>query len=522
MEPIVTSEEMRAIDRHATKHLRIPSLLLMENAGRGVADVIERTYSPLKGKSIAVVCGKGSNGGDGFVAARHLALLGATVHILPVGGVSSLAGDTKINFNIVKQMEAQGSDGGVKLKIHRSPKPGMLPKFDLIVDALIGTGFSGSPRRNVEQWIQWMNFSHAPIVSVDLPSGVNADNGDAAKLAVRADKTVTMSMRKIGLTIGKGKNLAGRIKIIDLGIPHLQLKSHATFLVEGTDVLSALPARRFDAHKHSVGKILIIAGSRGLTGAAAMSSVSAMRTGAGSVVLCTPQSVYPILASKLTEVMVHPMPETSQGSLSLGAYEALTRHCDWADVVVIGPGLSRNDETQALVSKLVQNCQKPMLLDADALFAISGDLSVLKKRKTDHLILTPHLGEFAKLTGEPIDKIQLDRVERARTFARKHDVTLVLKSETTVTATSMGTVFVNPTGNPGMATAGSGDVLSGVIAGVWAQGMEPESAAWTGVYLHGLAGDLAAAKFGERSVMALDIQHYLPEALKNISHEVRR
>lgn len=522
MEPIVTSDEMRAIDRHATQHLRIPSLLLMENAGRGVADVIERAYSPLKGKSIAVVCGKGSNGGDGFVAARHLALRGATVHILPVGGVSSLAGNTKINFNIVKQMEAQGSDGGVKLRIHRSPKPGMLPKFDLIVDALIGTGFSGNPRRTVGQWLEWMNSSKTPIISIDLPSGVNADNGDAAETAVRAEMTVTMSMRKVGLSIGKGKNLAGRLEIIDIGIPNRRSKKHATFLVERVDVQSALPARRFDAHKYSTGKILVIAGSPGLTGAAAMSSVSAMRMGAGAVVLCTPQSGSPILSRKLTEVMVHPMPETPEGSISLGAYEAITRHCDWADVIVIGPGLSRNDETQALVRELAGNCMKPMLLDADALYAISGDLTILRKRKTDHLILTPHLGEFAKLTGEPIDRIRLDRVALARTFARKHDVTLVLKSETTVTAASSGTVFVNPTGNPGMATAGSGDVLAGVIAGVWAQGMESESAAWSGVYLHGLAGDLAAAKFGERSLMALDVQHYLPEALRYISQGTGR
>ncbi|MBI3765551.1 MAG: NAD(P)H-hydrate dehydratase, partial [Ignavibacteriales bacterium] len=366
--------------------------------------------------------------------------------------------------------------------------------------------------------IDWINQAAGKKVSVDIPSGLNADNGEVGSVAVRADLTVTMELRKIGLIVYQGMTCTGELEVVDIGIPREVVSNNRadTYVVREEDVRRILPSRTPRAHKHSVGKIFILAGSRGLTGAAAMASSSAMRAGAGAVVLGTPVSVYPILAKKVTEVMVEPLPETPDGTLAASSYDIIQKHLQWADILILGPGISRNSETSELVWQLVSQCDKPMLIDADGLNILSQKLSILKKHGRKEIIITPHTGELSRLIGMPSEEIERDRVEIARKVARQFTLTLVLKGAPTVTASEDGKVYINSTGNPGMATAGSGDVLAGLIGGLWAQGMKRTEAAYAGVFLHGLAGDRARQVFGEKSLMATDIQEQLPKVLLDL------
>jgi NAD(P)H-hydrate epimerase len=492
----------------------------MENAGRGVVDEIENKYGSSKGKSFLIVCGKGNNGGDGFVVARHLYNRGARVKVVLIGKASELKGDAAINFKALwksilyikqkKQIDFIEYNGIKTLSISK--------KVNLIVDAIFGTGFSGKVVGIHKDAINWMNASGMPVVSIDIPSGVNADNGRVENVAVQAELVVTMGLKKNGLLIGKSVNYIDDIKVVDISIPRevtnlLQFETHE---VEPSDIQKALPKRLKNVHKYNLGKIFVLAGSVGYTGAAAMASQSAMRMGAGAVVLGTASTVYPILAKKLTEVMVHPLESTDEGTISLDAIKEISKFVRWADHLIIGCGLSLNEETIEVVWKVLSDFDIPLLLDADGLTALSRNKKLLKKRKTKNLILTPHSGEFSRLTNLSTDEIENDKVNIAREFAKENKLVLVLKGAPTITACPDGRVFINSTGNPGMATIGSGDVLAGMICGLWAQGMDDFSAAYSGVYLHGLAGDIAKDKLGTKSLMALDIQKNIPNAIRLI------
>ncbi len=520
METVVTSTEMQACDRFAVEKLKIPSIILMENAGRGVVEMMQKHYGSLAGKSTLLFCGKGNNGGDGFVAARHLHNFGANVNVVLVGKSADLKGDAKTNFQILKNIMMNASKAEMLkiIEVQSAKKIIMLPKSDFIVDALFGTGFIGEVRGVFKDVIKWINDSQSVKISIDIPSGVNADDGTAANIGVIAHLTATMALRKIGLILNTGRSYTGITEVIDIGVPKTILNNdkHSTFVIHYKDVRVALPHRPLSAHKHSVGKILVIAGSKGFTGAASMTSTSAMKAGMGAVILGTPASVYPILARKLTEVMVEPLPETIDATLSLSAFGAIEKHLAWADVVVIGPGLSQNSETQQLIQKIVTECDKPMLIDADGLNALPEKISVLKKHKSNEIIITPHTGELSRLIGVSSAEIERNRITIARNVAKEFKLTLVLKGAPTVTAAEDGKVYINSTGNPGMATAGAGDVLAGLIGGLWAQGMNRTEAAFAGVFIHGYAGDLAKKQYGERSILATDIQQFLPKALFNI------
>ena len=517
MEIVVTPEEMRRLDRFAMEELLVPGQILMENAGRSIVEAMRRNYGDLVGKKALIFCGKGNNGGDGFVVARHLFLRGAVVVVVLMGEKGELKDDAKSNFqllgNMIKSFGATERLSLVALRLLSQLR--MLPKADFIVDAIFGTGFSGSVPPLSRKAIEWINHSQAIKVAVDVPSGIDSRNGMVGNVAVEADLTITMGFKKTGLLIGKSKAYTGRLETADIGVfcrlPS-EFKSN-TFVVGAKDLKESLPARPFDAHKHTVGKVFVLAGSRGLTGAAAMASESALRAGAGAVVLGTPQSVASLLARKLTEVMVEPLDETSKGSLGIQAMRNAERHIQWADVVVIGPGISRDRQTKQFVWDILRDIDKPMLIDADALNAISEKKLVLKQRKSKNIIITPHTGELSRLIKKKSVEIDANRIDICREVAGEFELTLVLKGSPTVTGSPSGDVYVNPTGNPGMATAGSGDVLSGFIAGLWAQGIDQTVAAYCGVYLHGLAGDVAREKFGEKSLMALDIQRMLPEAI---------
>lgn len=515
MQRVVTAEEMRWCDETTINTYGVPGLLLMENAGRGVVEVIKQKYSALKSKKVLVVCGKGNNGGDGFVIARLLSNSCAQINVLLMVSPSELKGDAKTNFIILQKFVKKSSH---QIALYRYSRKlfSSLPLPDIIVDALFGTGFSGSVRKPFTEVIDWINKQGVQIVAVDIPSGVNGTTGVVENCAVRADVTVTFGSIKSGLLCNQGRELVGSVSVIDIGIPNSIIKDKRlrTSLVEKSDVHRVIPKRPMHAHKYSVGKILVLAGSKGLTGAAALCSTSAMRAGAGAVVLGIPEPVYSILARKLTEVMTFPLPATSDGTLSLDALDGIRERLSWADVLMIGPGLSQNLETQQLILKLLLEYRGKVLVDADGLNAIATN--GISKLRSAHaqFILTPHVGEFSRLSELPSIEVEHRRIEAACALAKQIGATVVLKGVPTVTASRDGNCFLNSTGNPGMATAGSGDVLSGIIAGLWAQGMSDVEAAWAGVYLHGLSGDLAAKKMGERGLLANDLIDYLPAAMQ--------
>jgi hydroxyethylthiazole kinase-like uncharacterized protein yjeF len=511
---------MQKCDRYAIKTLKIPGLILMENAGRGVVDLIEKTYGTVFGKKFIVVCGKGNNGGDGFVISRHLFVRGGIVTTVLIGKANELKNDTKLNYTILSNLERKyGSSQKLKILVsYNTKKLSVLPKCDLIVDALLGTGFKGSVKKPQLGVIRWMNKRAEKKISIDIPSGVDADTGIIGNDAVAAWSTATMGFRKNGTTIGSGRDYAGKVDVIDISFPEEISRNIEpySFIVGINDVKNILPKRRWDAHKHSVGKILILAGSKSMTGAAAMTAQAAMKAGAGSVILGTPKSVYPILAKKLTEVMVEPLPETEDGTLSLDAYDFVKKYSNWADLLVCGPGFSRNRDSAELIWKIVSEWKKPLLLDADGLNNISEKLAILKNHAGPELIITPHDGEFSRLTGLNADDLNMNRIEVVRKIAQQYRLTCVLKGAPTIIGSKNGKIFINPTGNPGMATAGMGDVLTGLISGLWVQGIDEDAAAIAGVFIHGLAGDFAKIKFGEKSLLALDVLSLIPQSILHI------
>ncbi|OGU18552.1 MAG: hypothetical protein A2059_01145 [Ignavibacteria bacterium GWA2_55_25] len=511
MQTVVTAQEMQWCDRTAIRTFGIPGLVLMENAGRGSVQCLEERFGPCRQKTILVLCGKGKNGGDGFVVARHLLSKGARVIVLLFASPRQMKGDAKRNFIILKKL--QGSHPGQLVITSFAPKTLRgLPPIHCAVDAIFGTGFSGKVTGIAKRGIDWLNAQKFPVLALDIPSGVYGSTGVVENTAVSATVTATFGLIKTGLLCNEGQDRAGKVVLVDIGLPPvvsnapvLQMK-----LVTPADVQSLLPRRSASAHKYTVGKVFILAGSRGYTGAAALAASAALRSGAGAVLLGTPDAVYPILARKLTEPIVLPVPSTAEGTVALSALEIISEKIRWADVVVLGPGLSLHRETQALLRNLIMHATGKLVLDADALAVVASmGLPTLKKIKAT-MVLTPHAGEASRLLGVSSKQIEKERVDSVRNGAQQGGVTFVLKGAPTMTGTSDGRIYVNTTGNPGMATVGSGDVLCGLIAGLWAQGMDHGSAAYAGVSVHGLAGDLAAQQLGARSIVAQDLLEFLP------------
>ncbi len=521
MERVVTAKEMQWCDETTIKGIGVPGLLLMENAGKAVLGVMRTVLGDLAGKRVVILCGKGNNGGDGYVLARHLTNTGAQIFMFLTSTPAELKGDAFTNFTLLKKIAAR-SEPPVTIQRYSKQAIETLGRIDCIVDAMFGTGFAGSLKHPVLGLIEWVNAQRVPVFAVDIPSGLNATTGVVENGAIRASHTVTFGLRKTGLLLNQGKEYCGEIHVADIGIPKFVSEAKTlskTFLVGGADVQRVLPRRSNTAHKYSVGKVLVIAGSKGLTGAASLCATSALRTGAGAVLLCVPESVYPTMARKLTEVMVMPLPATEEGTIGEKAYDVLAPKLKWADVVAIGPGLSQNRETRSVVLSILKEHPGRLLIDADGLNAVATEgMSVLKKFRGE-AILTPHAGEFARLNEKKSEEVERDRIEMPRSLARNVHATVVLKGAPTVTVAPDGTVIVNSTGNPGMATIGSGDVLSGMIASLWAQGCPTEAAAWAGVFLHGLAGDRAKEALGERSIVAGDLITFLPKALLSVERE---
>jgi NAD(P)H-hydrate epimerase len=512
---VFTADEMRAVDRRAIGELGIPGATLMENAGRGAADCIQAALAdlglPRRGVRVAVVCGKGGNGGDGFVAARWLRRAGHRVEVFLLAAPEEVRGDAALKLRQLERggMRARRVDDAATLA-----RP--LAAAQLVVDAILGTGARGAPEALAAAAIERINASGRPVVALDVPSGLSADTGVATGPVVRAVLTPTFAGVKRGLVEGIGPTLAGRVVVVDIGVPRADAeRGVATFLLEAADVARHFPPRPREHHKGSYGHLLVVAGSVGKTGAAALAARGALRAGAGLVTVATAASAQPVIASLLLEAMSQPLAETGAHTVALKARDVLGELAERRDAVTLGPGLGLDDETQALARSLVFECPRPMVVDADALTALAGHLDRLRGVPAARC-LTPHPGEMARMLGASVADVQRDRVATVRQFATTWATPVVLKGATSAIGLPDGRVLLNPTGNPGMASGGTGDVLAGVLGAFLARGLDAAAALGAGVYLHGLAGDVAAGRVGEESLIAGDVIEALPEAFRRV------
>jgi NAD(P)H-hydrate epimerase len=514
---LATAEEMRRADRRATERFGVPSLLLMENAGRGAADVIERAFGPARGRRVAVVCGKGNNGGDGFVVARHLAARGALVRVWLVGRGADIRGDAAVNLDAVRRSglplaEVGGGAGSADGEALRQG----LREADLAVDALLGTGVSGPATGPVAEAIAIMNEAGRPVCALDLPSGLSADHGRLLGPVVRATLTVTFGLPKLGLYLHPGAGYVGRIELCDLGVPRAWLEEGVTVgLPEPGDVAALLPVRLAESHKGHYGRLLIVAGSIGKTGAAVLACRGALRAGTGLVTCALPGTQQPIVAAQVGEAMTEPLAETRAQSLSTKAVDGVLELAARMDALAIGPGVGLEGETQEAVRRLVLTVERPAVIDADGLTAFVGHLDHLRRAPAPRL-LTPHPGEAGRLLGCTAADIQADRLGSARRLVDASGAWVALKGAGTIVMGPDGAPTLNATGNPGMATGGTGDVLTGISGGFLAQGLAPGDALRAAVYVHGLAGDLAAAARGSAGLIAGDVADAVPAALRQL------
>ncbi|MFH1502277.1 MAG: NAD(P)H-hydrate dehydratase [Candidatus Eisenbacteria bacterium] len=510
---LVTRETMRAIDRHCIDVLGIPGLKLMENAGSGTVQFLEREAGPLSEKRVAVVCGKGNNGGDGFVIARELRARGADVRVFLVGTCDDVEGDARVNLDRLGRGEvAELTDAHDAERLAED-----LGVCDVVVDALFGTGFQGEPRGPSAVVIGQMRLSRRPVLAVDVPSGLDATTGVAAGECVRAHWTCTMGFPKRGLFVHPGRTFVGRIHVVDIGVPPEAVEAVGVRdnVLTTLDAAAMLPARPADGHKGTFGRVLVVAGSVGYSGAAALASSAALRSGAGLVCLACPSSLNDVLEAKLTEVITAPLPETAERSISMDALPRVLELLATADALAIGPGVSRHPDTARLVREIVGSVDVPCVVDADGLNALSID-DVAGRSGGAPFVLTPHPGEMARLLRCGVADVQEHRQEVVRDAASRAGATVLLKGAATVSADPSGELYLNPTGNSGLASAGTGDVLTGMVAALLARRLGALPSAALAAFAHGLAGDLTAERFGTTGMVAGDVLAHVPESFRAI------
>jgi ADP-dependent NAD(P)H-hydrate dehydratase / NAD(P)H-hydrate epimerase len=513
---ITTAAEMRAIDRATTERFGVPSLTLMENAGSVIAQFILEQYG--QASRIAVVCGKGNNGGDGFVVARKLHRAGRVVEVLLLAEPADLRGDALAMFERLP-LRPISAENPAEFILQLLPQS--LLNCDLIVDAILGTGFQPPVKGLYADAIAAINRSGKPVVAVDIPSGADSDamTQQSGEGIARADAIVTFTAPRPAHVFG---NLTrGPILVAPIGSPPEAIVSKLNLEVTTPqDFVALLAPRPRDSNKGVYGHVLIVGGSLGKSGAAAMAGMAALRAGCGLSTVATPRSVLASVAAFGAELMTEPLPETDTGSIAMSAIEsgAFAQLVKLVDVVAIGPGIGRNTETVEFVRESVRETKVPLVVDADGLNAFQGHTDLLDGGQRP-LVLTPHPGEMSRLADITIKEVQADRLGVARRFAREHQLILVLKGNRTITALPDGTAWVNPTGNPGMATGGTGDILTGMTAGIIGQMQNDIArAAIAAVYMHGLAGDVAAETMGEHSLVATDLIVGLPEAFRRATH----
>ncbi len=510
---LVTAQEMKQIDLQAQTEYAVPGIVLMDTAAQAVADAAVEALDVVDGESVVVFCGAGNNGGDGFGAARWLASYGVEVRAFVVGAaLESIAGDAASELNMFTK------DGG-RVDVIASEDDWVLAELaasraDVVIDALLGTGFHGELQGDLLRVCSLINNSGKYVLAVDVPTGVNADNGAAAEQAVRADVTVTMGLVKSGLLLYPGREYCGDIELADIGLPAKLVDAcdSGKFRLTEDVVRELLPLRKADAHKGDAGRVVVCAGSPGYVGAAALCSNAAVKAGAGLVSLLTPLSSRDVLACKLTEVMVQGLLERMPGVLGGSAAGDVVRSANAADILAIGCGLGTSESTQQVVRDVLLKAEVPVVIDADALTALKDHTDILTQMAVPK-VLTPHPGEMARLTGLEVEAINSDRIAVAAKYAQEWQAVVVLKGAPTVIGCPNGTVYVNSTGTSALATGGSGDVLTGIIAGLAAQEISLQEAAICGVYLHGLAAELSGIDIG---LAAGELAQHLPEARQKV------
>lgn len=507
---------MREADRRAIEDIGIPSIVLMENAGRQVVAALQSAFDSLASMRVTVLCGRGNNGGDGFVTARALVSSDVDVSVALIGESVGLKGDARTNFDALRAIGVdvvEIADAGA-WELHGSE----LLDTELIVDALVGTGLNTPLAGLYQTVVDDINATATPVASIDLPSGLSADSPEAIGPVVDATLTVTLGAPKVSLILPPGEVLAGTLAIADIGIPPeviAEVEGPWIELLTKDLIKPLIRPRPPESHKGDYGRVLIVAGSPGKTGAAVLAGAAALRSGAGLVTIAAPESTIPIIAASMPELMTVALPESGDGLVHPdGARQILDFE---ADVIAIGPGLGRTKGVRSFVHAIVEGIGVPLILDADAIVAFAGEQDRLIAGDGIDLILTPHPGEMATLTGLSIEEVQANRLAVARDFATTHHGHLILKGHRTIVATPEGQTFINLTGNPGMATAGAGDVLTGTIAAWLGQLQDPKAACQAAVYLHGFAGDLAEADEGETALIASDIVACLGDAVLELT-----
>ncbi|MEE9218796.1 MAG: NAD(P)H-hydrate dehydratase [Acidobacteriota bacterium] len=514
---IVTVQEMSRADQRALHEWQLPTLMMMENAGLGVARCLLREAEPAPGARVLVLAGKGNNGGDALAAARHLAMAGLRVQAILLAARQRLKPDPGLMLSLAERC-------GVE--VLECPEAASWPGFrpligeaDLIIDGILGTGLKKPISGWLAEVVASINASPAPAFSIDIPSGLSGDRPEVPGPCVQADVTIALGLPKPALVLPPAEALAGELHVAGLGVPIEELLDSPSQLdlLEASTIRHLLPGRPPDAHKGSFGHVLALVGSRGKPGAGGLVCLAALRAGAGLVTAAVPRSAHPIVASFRPEVMVEPLAETDSGSLAWKGIDRLRELVRDKTLILAGPGLGTDPDTVQVLRALISETRLPLVLDADALNAFCGRSERLDGRGRA-LILTPHPGEMARLTGISSADVQSRRLEAARGLAAARSCHLVLKGYRSLIAAPDGHVDINPTGSSALATAGTGDVLSGLVAGYLAQGLAPADALRCAVYLHGLAGDIASAELGEMPVVASDVIDYLPRALRAVLH----
>ena len=511
---ILNSEQSREADRQTTENIGVPARVLMENAGREVVRSLERAIPDLKQRTIGILCGKGNNGGDGLVVLRCLASRGYDVRAWVLGPFESLTADALNNLQTALKLELPVE--AIETEEDWTHRLKNIGRMSVLVDAILGTGLKEPAHGLVERAIEDINALNAFKVSVDLPSGLSADSGRVPGTAVRADRTIALATAKVCHYVTPASEFCGELDVAEIGIPARFLNNPSSPRIEVLDpsrLRELLPKRRRTSHKGSFGHLLIVAGSRGKTGAAVMAAEAALRSGVGLVTVASAASAISSMAPRLPEAMWEPLDETAEGSIASSSLEHLLEMMKNRSALAIGPGLGTSLETSELVRAILQQLRIPAVIDADGLNAIAS-LDTLPPNQP--IALTPHPGEAARMLALKPSAVQQDRIRAIRKLTRLSKAHVLLKGYRSLIADGAGNLTVNTTGNAGMATAGSGDVLTGIIGALMAQGLWIADALNLGTHLHGLAGDLAAAQTGQTSLIATDLTRHLPDAFRSL------
>jgi ADP-dependent NAD(P)H-hydrate dehydratase / NAD(P)H-hydrate epimerase len=509
---LVTAQQMRDLDSLAIKRHHIPSLELMEKAGSGVADAAEHLANKEKG-DVLIICGKGNNGGDGLVAARHLVKRGYPVSVVILSQQSSLSPDAKANWELLAPITTHIFTAVDWLEMNSHLH--LFSKASLIIDAVLGTGLKNDVTGFAAQIIELINSCGKRVLSVDIPSGLSADTGHPLGVAVKANNTVTFGLPKIGHVVGRGTEYSGVIKIVDIGIPQseVDLLESKLNLIEPLSFREYFRKREPDSHKGTYGHIAVFAGSKGHLGAGYLSCKSALRCGCGLTTYCIPEKAFAYFDTRYSEVMCDMIPDHGSSHFHTDGLEAALNVLKAMKAACIGPAIGTQEETKAFVNAFVMKCEIPLVIDADALNLL--ELASLRRRSVD-TVLTPHPGEMSRLLGITIEEVQGNRIDLSSKLAKDYGCYVILKGMNTVVASPEGSIGINITGNPGMASAGMGDALTGMITSFISQGIPVWESSLAAVYIHGLAGDLAAKKHGERALITSDLIKEISKVIKEL------